>query len=657
MKSEPTEQDVRELLGVNGQKPGGSGFLEVPCPICGSDTGFSIVVEPEKTRRGIPTGFWRCLSSKHPEPSSGHLGMLRRMIGGASPLHVVGAPRESRERIGPTERPDPKSPIKYDILGKKEHRKVEEYASALQDNEPVLNWLWKKFRMTREEAASMSLGFSDRRVMVGKGDKSSPCKSWLTIPYFDHQGCLIQIKSRAIPPFPKRSYLIYPKEVAEGHRGEFMPYNAQSLPLMLDDEEQSLIIVEGESDTWTLRKVFGPQACVVGIAGADKTPEILCRILKKFPPYKDVPRIIVVHDRDDKELRFCRELIRRVGAKYFLRIVPPDDDPIEVVKDVTDLYVNKGWRESEFKEWFAKAETVTPMGSSHITSVVGRMIERRTETSEGLRFHLPCDAKWLASPWLKHPHLEAGRVSVLMGPRKHRKTALALRASALSSGDEIDPVPGAFICLEQPMEQTMEQLFPILMRQKISGDYEMRRQQLMAFQNVIYKSRLYLSNDMNMTFRSWRELVHDMVSSLGIRFVVVDSLTRIGGAGDERDSTVNAWCNTAKSMASDLGIHIMFLAHVTPPMGNENYEKPLGNNCIRYYRDVLSIVDYSFILQCKERPGVQGTGVVSACSLFQKGLSRGPSAPPVELLWDEFQSPTEVPGAFLNNLDISDIPF
>lgn len=607
------------------------------CPICGSDTGAAMLVEPSPGQGQAWPGHFTCLSAKHPAgQSSLSFNRLMRALGrAAEPLASFG-PGGRLARLAPEGRVA--KPLEPEAL-KLPKGKLEEARQRLLEDDKAVAWLKAKFGLEQADVMAHCLG-SDAKAPGGPGR--------LQIPYFMH-GRPVMIKSRAlyVDSGKEREFRRWPG--GDKMRGEPV-YGIDDLLDLIESgrDEDVIVVVEGESDRWTLKRLFPVGAYVVSCSGAKNIPPLLCYYLAQIEK-TGLPRVCVVPDRDDSEGDNClvTEIARRLGGGKVQYCEIPESDHY---KDLTGFVMHEGLGRDEVLAWMREESKPFNAGRAvSLSTIIKRSRDIQLNTEKGLRFHTPLRDELISREGKTHPHLEPG-VSLLCGPSGHGKSTDILRCAILSAKDG---VPGCYDSSDQSEGAISDYVTRILTNMN-PGDPKAKEsayRQSIQFEN----SSLYvLDCGHQYPFEEWPNFVRDGVATYGWKFVIVDNLTSRCGIGADASARAHEWAMMCMGLAAELGIHIMLMAHVGKMENNPLYWKRIGKNDIYYYKSITVIVDALFFFQVKERPGVTddspeyGRGV-----LFSSGKFRGKHKPPVQLLWNkEWTDLVELEGAFTNNRDI-----
>lgn len=605
-------------------------FQQCPFPDCGSDTGAAILVEPTREGGAWP-GHFTCLSTKHPSgtASVGFRTLLKALGHEAGPW-ASGAVYGLGGRFGGgpgrgLAKPEEPLPIQDGTRAMRE---------ALLADDKAMAWMLAKFGLGPAEVRAFGLG-------------KSKCGKRLVIPYFIH-GKPVMYKSRNlyVNSGKEREFRRQPT----GLRAE-PPYNLDSLLNFVEyglDDEKAIVVVEGESDCWTFRRLF-PNGAVVAAPGGRNVPDLLSFYLSKVET-RGIPRIVVIPDKDDSdgENHLVGEIARRVGASKVMVCELPDH---ETYKDLTDWVIGDCWTADSTRHWMR--DVVKPAPSGRVISLSAAIKGRKDvpiNNDTGLSFHLEkCDS-FLSREGLTVPHFEAGTVSLFAGPSGHGKSTMILRAAIKSAAAGI---PGCYCSSDQSKGAIADYATRIMTNSSPGsvGALEKAYKQSIRFET----SSLYILDSSNsIPLEEWPNFAREGVAAFGWKHIIIDNLTSLVGIGADASDRASQWGRMALKIASELGVHIMFMAHIIKVDGNPLYWKRLNKNDIYYFRGLQTIIDYLFILQCKERPGeADDSNEISRCALFSCGKIRGKPHPPVQLMFSEdFSSVSERDKAFTLNLDI-----
>lgn len=629
--SKPTRTEIIEFIESRQEshKVQRNGRVQLDeCPICGSDTGFSIVVDAAEHNE---PGYWTCMSDKHPDPASGGYRTLQRILDG-KPVTQTNRKRMSKKR---TVSLDPPKPIED---------KMDDMRQALLDNEPVMQWCLDHWGWTPEMVANMDVGFSgkasdvDVKVLADNTKERARIDSWIIWPHRWLDGSVARYVRRMAAPYTetyKRTYINNPAGVDDSK----ICYGMEDIQRWLDDPDldSKLLVVEGEPDRCTLKGVLGADAYVCAMPGARRLCDVAIQMMLQASVNEhEEPRIIVIPDLNADGDDLLQEIVRRVGARRLGAVHVPK---AHGVKDITDWCKSVGMNRDKILELICNPDTVETPNYRPLAAICNELSDMKISRSDGFRFHVPEIDNLFASAYYEIPHLPSGEISVLLGPRKHRKSTLSLLGGLMSS---LNGHSGVYACFEMASRQVAEIAFRAYM-----GHDPKDMRQFRNFASNIRDAKFFIQGLEVKELRNMNWFADNIrcgVEDHGIKWIIVDSLSRLEGARDEERGGAAAWAQMLKELAAECGLHVVMLAHDTPEKDNMEYRKPINIQSIRRYKDVLQIVDHGMCIQSMEGPCFDPTPTDEA--LFQFSLSRTLRAGgKVELKWTN-EGLRYAPGAF-----------
>ncbi len=242
----------------------------------------------------------------------------------------------------------------------------------------------------------------------------------VAIPYLDEDGNEVAVKQRTALSAKAGSY--WPKGV------DLMPYGLEELPEAR--KQGTLILVEGESDRWTLRLFGFP---VLGIPGSSSSKVLQAQHLS------GISQLWVVQEPDQGGHTFVNGVSRRleeIGYQGDVRVVVMTD----AYKDPNALY---RMHREDFKDRMQRLMDTAPTLEfcSQVSVEGGNKTIPGTKAPEWRKVLRPVadvlKDKVMAAEWIAEGIVPLGWLVMLAGRTKVGKTLLAIHlAYAIATGGE-----------------------------------------------------------------------------------------------------------------------------------------------------------------------------------------------------------------------------
>lgn len=158
-----------------------------------------------------------------------------------------------------------------------------------------------------------------------------PFKSGIGIPYRDERGDTVLIKQRHYLSLTEAQERAGLRKFRWPARTSLIAYGSQLLPLAR--RKRKLVLVEGESDSWTLW-LHGIPA--LGIPGASSVSRTL-----EASHLNGIDELLIAQESDQGGATFVREVAMRLRALGFIGDVFVLDLKTVGAKDISDLYLRK----------------------------------------------------------------------------------------------------------------------------------------------------------------------------------------------------------------------------------------------------------------------------------------------------------------------------
>lgn len=278
---------------------------------------------------------------------------------------------------------------------------VKAHQALLEDDE-LLNYLNDERGLSLETVKKAMLGVGIRRF----GPKGAPNSKALMFPYFENSKA-VGVKYRSLPPEKKDFRYTAGREVGLYRQD------------VIKDGMESLLILEGESDTLTL--VEHGIDNVIGVSGCDSKDAYW---ESKF----DLPKkLYLVFDNDEAGQKGALGFATRYGISRFHNVIIPQDELPEpigdrtVTKDVNEWFM-AGHTVEEFNDLLKNARPFDIEGVTTMDAAFDKLLKRMAGTGTLAPKY---SFKW-DSVNKRAKGINDGDMIVILAPGKTGKTTFCL---------------------------------------------------------------------------------------------------------------------------------------------------------------------------------------------------------------------------------------
>lgn len=457
------------------------------CPYCG-DTRFHFYINRV-------TGQFRCVKCD----SVGNMFSLKKYVGDISSVKEVFSERPLSDK-----------------RRRKYNRRSLKYHFALVGNLDVRRYLYNKWGYTLKDIRTFRLG-----ILRDKNDVA-----WLSIPYFNEDNQLVNIKFRTI--------LSDTKDFSRVANMESSLFNVQNL----NTNSNYIYVIEGESDTITAHTKL--RLNVVGVTvGARGFKSEWKDIIEQFEI------INVLYDPDVDGQIGAQKLAERIGLHRCFNILLPT-----TTKDLTEWWkVHRSrskFREIEEKRKRFSVKDIIPINDV-LTQLKSNMLHDNVLDSG---FQTPWESinKLIGN-------MVPGDLIILSGQAKVGKSTFALNILLYQSLMML--VPSLYYCLEMRPERIVTKIISFLrfvQRNEITTD------DLDVVHGLFGRKPFYLGHSYTFTPEIVVETIRASVQRYGIEFLVFDHLHYLIRSLSNVAAEVSNMVRQFKLLAEELKIPIILIA-------------------------------------------------------------------------------------------------